>query len=343
MVLCNNYLQVKLDLFNNTNMSRKITDILIDKSISALISCIEIYNKPDFKYREENFVILLINAWELLLKAKIIEDNGGKKQVIYVKEYDNKKDGTKSKTWRYKTTESGGYHTINIIKSLKLIKERDLLEPQIEANIESLIEIRNTSVHYYNVSMDYVRVIHEIGSASIYAYIEYLYEWFSKRLDQYNLYLLPISFFKSSVIESAPIYKHENELLKYISDQQKKYPYKESEKLHYAIYIKISFTKKSNGTAGVFLTNDPSAPRVQLSNEELAERYPLEHKDLVDKCKDRYSNFSYNTQFHKIKSKYWNNLKYCYPIYPTLKNTGNPRRAYSSAMLNILDKYYTKK
>ena len=48
---------------------------LSGKSIQAALSAIEIYNKPDFKYREESFSILMVNAWELLLKAKIAADN----------------------------------------------------------------------------------------------------------------------------------------------------------------------------------------------------------------------------------------------------------------------------
>ena len=43
---------------------------LLDKSIGAMISAIEVYNKPSFRYREETFSVLAINAWELLLKAK---------------------------------------------------------------------------------------------------------------------------------------------------------------------------------------------------------------------------------------------------------------------------------
>ena len=43
---------------------------LYRKAEAALISAIEAYNKPDFKYREETFSILALNAWELLLKAK---------------------------------------------------------------------------------------------------------------------------------------------------------------------------------------------------------------------------------------------------------------------------------
>ena len=62
------------------------TSILLEKSIAACISGIEIYNKPDFKYREETFTILMINAWELLLKAKILKDNKNNIQSIYIKE-----------------------------------------------------------------------------------------------------------------------------------------------------------------------------------------------------------------------------------------------------------------
>jgi len=56
----------------------------VDKSIGAALSAIEVYNKPDFKYREETFAILMINAWELLLKAKIIKENKRDLRPIYV-------------------------------------------------------------------------------------------------------------------------------------------------------------------------------------------------------------------------------------------------------------------
>jgi hypothetical protein len=42
---------------------------LVKNAKSALLAAIEIYNKPGFQYRDECFVILLLNAWELFLKA----------------------------------------------------------------------------------------------------------------------------------------------------------------------------------------------------------------------------------------------------------------------------------
>jgi hypothetical protein len=46
---------------------------LVEKAIHAASAAIEIYNKPGFRYREESFAILMLNAWELLLKARIVK------------------------------------------------------------------------------------------------------------------------------------------------------------------------------------------------------------------------------------------------------------------------------
>ena len=56
---------------------------LLDKSIASMLSAIEIYNKPNFGYREETFAILSVNAWELLLKAYLLKINKYNMNSIY--------------------------------------------------------------------------------------------------------------------------------------------------------------------------------------------------------------------------------------------------------------------
>ena len=51
-------------------MSKKISNRLLEKSLSAALLGIELYNKPNIEYREESFAIFIINAYELLFKAK---------------------------------------------------------------------------------------------------------------------------------------------------------------------------------------------------------------------------------------------------------------------------------
>ena len=74
----------------------KIYESLIDKSIGSMLSAIEIYNKPDFKYREETFTILAINSWELLLKARILKLNNYRINSIYCYKPYVSKTGVKS-------------------------------------------------------------------------------------------------------------------------------------------------------------------------------------------------------------------------------------------------------
>jgi hypothetical protein len=55
---------------------------LLAKSLQAALAAIEIYNKPDFRYREESFAVLICNSWELLLKAKVLADGNDNFELI---------------------------------------------------------------------------------------------------------------------------------------------------------------------------------------------------------------------------------------------------------------------
>ena len=50
---------------------------------AAMLGAIEIYNKPTVEYREQTFAMLITNAWEILLKARIVQLRGGRLQAIY--------------------------------------------------------------------------------------------------------------------------------------------------------------------------------------------------------------------------------------------------------------------
>lgn len=61
-----------------------LSEKLIDKSKEAFIMAIEIYNKPSIKYRVEGFSFFICNAWELMLKAYMINTIGN--DSIYYKD-----------------------------------------------------------------------------------------------------------------------------------------------------------------------------------------------------------------------------------------------------------------
>lgn len=54
-------------------MENDITNKLLDKAKEAFVMAIEIYNKPTIRYRIEGFSFFICNAWELMLKARMIK------------------------------------------------------------------------------------------------------------------------------------------------------------------------------------------------------------------------------------------------------------------------------
>ena len=92
---------------------------LLDKSLGAMLAAIEIYNKPDFAYREDVFSILAINSWELVLKARILQLDGNRLSAITQYERRQKTDGTLSTKLYKKRNRSGNDLSIGLFKAQK--------------------------------------------------------------------------------------------------------------------------------------------------------------------------------------------------------------------------------
>ena len=99
----------------------------------ALLAAIEIYNKPKVEYREQTVSFLLVNAWEVLIKARIVQQSGGKIQSIYRRERNSS---------RFEKRD-GNFLTIEIWGALN----RSGLPDEIKSNIGGLIKIRNQATH----------------------------------------------------------------------------------------------------------------------------------------------------------------------------------------------------
>lgn len=100
---------------------------LNDKSVEAFIMGIELYNKPTINYRIEGFAFFIINAWELMLKAELINRD----QSIYFKDSPSR--------------------TLSVTDVVKKIYSDE--HTRIRLNLEKIIELRNISTHF--ITEDY--------------------------------------------------------------------------------------------------------------------------------------------------------------------------------------------
>src|ERR1700733_12607625 len=146
---------------------------LLQTAEAALISAIEIYNKPAFAYREETFAILALNAWELMLKAKLLSLNDNDPRCLYVYFAPKTQAGIPSKKLKMKRNRSGNIMTIGLEACIVAIEKNGIGVPAaIKANLEALMEIRDNAVHYINASPLLAKQVLEIGTASLRNFIE---------------------------------------------------------------------------------------------------------------------------------------------------------------------------
>ena len=145
-----------------------------------MVAAIEVYNKPDFRYREETFSVIAVNAWELVCKAYVLKLSSNRLNSLYVYERKKKKDGTPSKKWTKKTSKSGNPVTHSLGYTLTRIESLTgkPLPQALKANLESLVELRDNAIHFYNRGLLFAKRLQELGSATLKNYVQALQEWF---------------------------------------------------------------------------------------------------------------------------------------------------------------------
>lgn len=321
---------------------------LVNKSVASMVSAIELYNKPDFRYREEIFCIVAVNSWELLLKAKILKDNNNNMSSISVRSVLTNKDGSKSKKWRYKENRTGNRMTLDIFSAMKKLEGRGVLDRVCRENVEAVIEVRDNAVHFYNTDPLLSHKVQELGMATITNYVDLLHEWFSIKLDKYNFFLMPMSFFHPRQVESVLVRGRDTSvanMLEYIASKEKEYPSTPKNKHNITIAIETRFTKsKKIDAQEVRLSSSPNAPLIRISLDDVKKTHPLDYDKLTSKLKDRYSDFKVNGKYHELRKTLENCQDFCfhYPLNPMNPN-GATKPLFSVKVFEEFDKNYRKK
>ena len=322
---------------------------LVDKAVAATVSAIEIYNKPDFRYRGETFCILAINGWELLFKAKWLYENNNKIHSLYERYADKKKNGTKSKKMKIKRTRSGNPFTYSLEYLAKKLVAQKYLDQNAWANIQALLELRHSSVHFYNSSRDFSNKLQEIGTASIRNFVKLAEEWFERDLSEFNFFLMPLSFLELPTQTKAIVSNNEERnFLNYLTQLETHAGARDS-KYSVTINLEVKLIRsKTNEALGVCVVDstNTNAPEVRMTEEQVLEQYPWDYKTFIDKCRERYVDFKMNKGFYKIRNSICEEKKekVCKIRYLDPKNpSGSKKPFFKPEILIEFDKHYTKR
>lgn len=154
-------------------MIQDLTEKLLDKSIEAFCMAIEVYNKPTIRYRVEAFSFLMCNAWELMLKAHIINTMGAEK--IYYKNNPGR--------------------TISLDGCIKLVFTND--KAPLRRNLEKILELRNISTHF--ITEEYEMVYVPLFQACLLNFNEKIFDFHNIDMTQF----IPQNFLSLAVSMKA--------------------------------------------------------------------------------------------------------------------------------------------
>lgn len=333
-------------------MSKSKHSQLVEKSLSAAIAAIEIYNKPNFQYREESFSILMLNAWELLLKARILLENKGDPKSIEIWEFYNLKSGARSRRRRPVKSRSDNIKTISIDRALGLVRSYAVknVDDKCAENLGLLMEIRDTAIHFLHDDMGLSARVLDVGMASIQNYAHSISEWFDISLTDKNFYLMPLSFqTPGAVVESlttgrraAPV----SRLLSYIANQEAHTNVESDDPYALTVRVMVKFARSVSGDAEHvrIVRGGEGVLAVTLTEEDIRDRYPWNYNELTKRLRNRYTDFKANTAYHAYRRPLEEDPKLCHLRQLNPDNPeGGQKRFYSPHILEHFDQGYERR
>ncbi|NLC96872.1 MAG: DUF3644 domain-containing protein [Erysipelotrichaceae bacterium] len=232
---------------------------LIQKSIEAFILSLEIYNKPTIKYRIEGFSFFICNAWELTLKAKLLNDGNS----IY---FNNKSNRTLSLS--------------DCIKKVYTNKNGNLRK-----NLEMIFELRNTSTHF--IVEEYEQIYAPLFQASVQNFIEQTKKFHSIDISNHiSQNFLTLSINVSSLNEKQLRAKYSEDIVSKLLSQEKKILDMEKDgnsEFHIPVATYFYITKdKSKSDMSICIDND-SQTKAKIIKEvkDPNNLYPYSTKDIL--------------------------------------------------------------
>lgn len=312
-------------IISQGNPNKKLTNIeiyykrLLDKSLDVFLIAIENYNKPNLKNKVEVFSILIVNAWELFLKARIIKE-ANKKEAIY-KPLKNNED-----------------YTISIAECINILYKD---ESSIKDNLLCLVELRDKATHLLVEEIRYS--LSQLFQASIINYIEAYNNNFGKipLLEETTGMLCLIIPGNNKINEIKAIYGEKTDIeinnflnkLKKLSDTYNSDNFMTN--INYNVYIAKNINKSH-----ITLQNGPGGQNAVVINKEIDrnETHPYKFKNIVDKIKNLHPKFNQHIM-HKFIKKYKILEKSEY--YYEHKNFQNTK-TYSEKLVNLIKEEISK-
>ena len=320
---------------------KSVTKLLLDSSQAALFAGIEIHNKPHIAFRYPTVTILIINAWELALKA-------------YVYKYIGKKH----------LYEKDGKHTKSFSKVLILTRDHintDEKNKKFQAvydNLDLLSDYRNSKVHFIEGKLD--PVIFMLISKAVLNYDVFVKKYFNKDITKDdNLIILPVGMklpFDPIDYLKQDYGSAHNEFVNRIVQSVRELNeegIQESIVVGFDVYAdRVRDSKNADIIAalenrpdaiplrkGIRVTDDPNAPAFRVEPD----LPPLRYSDLQARAKEKKPDIKFNSIFNAAMKVVKANPQLCQSNYlDPHKKSGQKKDFYDLAAVDMLIAEYER-
>ena len=243
---------------------------LVEKSVDAYVLALETINRLSIKYRVESFTHLICNAWELLLKARVL-DVQTSRDAIYCR-----------------TKPGDAKRTISLRDALIKVIPNDK-EP-LRRNLEVVADLRDEAMHF--VISEVPNDVLLLFQACVINYHKKLNEWFGLSLsDRVTVGMMTIVYDLSpgSFDLGSPAVKRRlgKDVAAYLATMQKKIQtefstLERSPEFSIGVEYKLVLTKKPGDADIVLSTGDKgkSGTVVQVAKDPSVS-HPHRQKELL--------------------------------------------------------------
>lgn len=302
---------------------KNITDKLLNKSKEAFMMAIEIYNKPTIHYRVEGFSFFICNAWELMLKAHIINKLGEPK--IYYPDNPSR--------------------TISLENCISKIFTNN--KAPLRLNLEKIIELRNTSTHF--ITEEYEMIYIPLFQSCIFNFIEKMQEFHNIDMTEIipqNFITLAVSM--RSLNESEIRAKYPEEIAnKMINTNDTISTLVENSNSNFAIRIDHHhfITKDINKATSLVKIDNSADVNVKIIKElkDPNNTHKYTQKKCVEEIRNRLRKLNISIESDKEFNKYHfglfsshfnfkNSERYCY----VNRISENPTYSYSIQVIDLI-------
>lgn len=325
---------------------------LVKNSIAAYFAAIEIHNKPNIPYRYETVTLLILNAWELALKA-------------YVRKY-----------LKHRSIFENSKHTISLDKALGYVTEdvNGKVPNSFEAvkrNIEEIELYRNGITHFYCDELE--PYIFMLVARSALNYVEFMKVYFSRDvMEDDGLFILPLGFklpFRPEEFLSDSVAKYtgspeSREFIRSIVKTMQELSeagVEDSIVLGFNIFFEsVKKEKNSDILAAITsaeeadltfrkvthakFTDDPNAAVFNMSDDEFRTIWKHSYQDVVDWCRDNISDFKQSRLFYDIKKQVEKDTNCAYRRRLDSRNAKSPAQTfYTDKALEEIKRIYTER